>query len=207
MKLQEHDSPEPNLSPPARDYLASLGLASDDEAIWMHCLSVCHSSEYLERNGAGVRQDWPRIPLPAWADVLLGSAELGRRVADLLDIESPADRITKGDIAAELRPLGSIARADDGQVNPPAGDLTVTVGWGHAGQGGVTMPGRGRLIERPCTTVELAGFQEGLAGLRTTHEQVLTCLGDACCDIYLNDATFWRCVPKRVWTYTIGGYR
>ncbi len=25
--------------------------------------------------------------------------------------------------------------------------------------------------------------------------------------MYLNDVAFWRCVPARVWTYTLGGYQ
>lgn len=32
-------------------------------------------------------------------------------------------------------------------------------------------------------------------------------LGDTTCDIYLNDAAYWRNVPARVWGYTIGGYQ
>ena len=47
--------------------------------------------------------------------------------------------------------IGAITGADDNQVNPDAGDLAVTAGWGHAGQGGVTMPGKGRFVERPYT--------------------------------------------------------
>ena len=26
-------------------------------------------------------------------------------------------------------------------------------------------------------------------------------------DVSLNDVAYWRCVPARVWTYTIGGYQ
>ena len=33
------------------------------------------------------------------------------------------------------------------------------------------------------------------------------CLGGACYDVYLNDVAYWRCVPSRVWKYTIGGYQ
>ena len=37
--------------------------------------------------------------------------------------------------------------------------------------------------------------------------QLTACLGGACYDVYLNDVAYWRCVPARVWKYTIGGYQ
>ena len=158
-------------------------------------------------NAGALRQDWPRIPLPATRDALLASAELGRKVAALLDVEEPVDAVTTGSIRHELRQLGSIATADGRSINPSAGDLAVTAGWGHAGKGGVTMPGRGRVIERPYSAAELAAFREGLADLGLTYDQLMSCLGGACYDVYLNDVAYWRCVPARVWTYTIGGYQ
>jgi hypothetical protein len=179
----------------------------DSAAIWMHCLAVCHSDRYLAENSVGVRRDWPRIPLPAIAEQLLASAELGRKVAALLDVEEPVDAVTTGSIRHELRPLGSIATADGRSINPSAGDLAVTAGWGHAGKGGVTMPGRGRVIERPYTATELTALREGLADLGLTYDQLMSCPGGACYDVYLNDVAYWRCVPARVWTYTIGGYQ
>ncbi|HQJ98502.1 MAG TPA: DNA methyltransferase, partial [Thermoleophilia bacterium] len=90
---------------------------------------------------------------------------------------------------------------------PSAGDLAVTAGWGHAGKGGVTMPGRGRLVERPYTEAELAAFREGLADLGLSYDQLMSCLGGSCYDVFLNDRAYWRCVPARVWRYTIGGYQ
>jgi hypothetical protein len=35
----------------------------------------------------------------------------------------------------------------------------------------------------------------------------MSCLGGSCVDVYLNERVYWRCVPSRVWTYTIGGYQ
>jgi hypothetical protein len=41
-----------------------------------------------------------------------------------------------------------------------AKNFAVTAGWGHAGQGGVTMPGKGKIIARDYTLAERnAGFQ------------------------------------------------
>jgi hypothetical protein len=69
------------------------------------------------------------------------------------------------------------------------------------------MPGRGRVVERPYTGAELAAFREGLADLGLTYDQLTACLGGACYDVFLSDVAYWRCVPARVWKYTIGGYQ
>jgi hypothetical protein len=199
----------PNLTPGARSYLT--GLAHDVESgtnpVWFHALAIGHSEDYLAQNVGAVRHDWPRIPLPASADALVASADLGRMVAALLDVESPVDTVTVGAIRYELRPLGLPWKANAGQIDPSSGDLAVLAGWGHTGQGGVTMPGRGCLVERTYTPDELALIREGLADLGLSFEQLMRCLGGSCVDVYLNERTYWRCVPSRVWTFTIGGYQ
>jgi len=199
-----------NLTDGAADYLESLGIdARSDEAsaLWHHCAALGYTPRYLRENAGALRQDWPRIPLPATRDALLASAELGRTVAALLDVEEPVDAVTTGSVRHELRPLGVLAAVSGRQLDPSAGDLAVTSGWGHGGKGGVTMPGRGRAVERPYTDVELAAFREGLAALGLTYDQLTACLGGACYDVYLSDVAYWRCVPARVWKYTIGGYQ
>jgi hypothetical protein len=55
--------------------------------------------------------------------------------------------------------LAVCVRVDGKPINSDADDLDVTAGWGHAGQGGVTMPGRGRIEEtlnaqRPTFTAQ-----------------------------------------------------
>jgi hypothetical protein len=69
------------------------------------------------------------------------------------------------------------------------------------------MPGRGRLVERAYAPDELALMREGLTALGPSFEQLMGCLGGSCVDVYLNERTYWRCVPSRVWSYTIGGYQ
>ena len=174
-----------NLSPAARAYLASLGLPDPDtdqataELIWYHALAIGYSPAYLAENADGIRQDWPRIPLPQAKDALLASAALGRQVAALLDTEAPVPGVTAGKIRDELKHIAVFQRVDGKPANPEAGDLDLTAGWGHAGKGGVTMPGKGKLIRRD----------------------------DGACDIFLNDDAYWRNVPEPVWDYTIGGYQ
>jgi hypothetical protein len=196
-----------NLSGDVSAYLSAIDASEDREAPWLHALSVCSSTTYLRDNSNGVRQDFPRIPLPATATTLRESADLGNKVATLIDTESPVDAVTTGAIRCELRPIGRPLKVDGRQIDPGAGDLAVTAGWGHAGQGDVTMPGRGRLVERAYTPDELALMRESLADLGLSFEQLTTCLGGSCVDVYLNERTYWCCLPSRVWMYTIGGYQ
>lgn len=203
----------PNLSPAARSYLALidfvLGGDSDqiEDRLWMHALSIGYSPLYLSENAGAIRQDWPRIPLPSNEEALARSAALGREIAALLDSTHPIIGVTSAPVRPELRRMGNIARVGGGVLNPDAGDLGVTVGWGHAGKGGITMPGRGRLVERGYTGEERAAIEEGASAPGVTVEQVLVHLGDSTYDIYLNDRAYWRNVPSGVWKYTIGGYQ
>jgi len=202
----------PNLSPAALAYLRHAvggheSQTGTNEALWHHVLAVGVCYAYLVENAGVLQQDWPRIPLPATRDALLASAELGRQVAALLDVEESVDAVSSGAIRHELRPLGVLAAVSGGQLDPAAGDLALTAGWGHAGKGGVTMPGRGRVVERSYSDDELAAFREGIADLDLSYEQLMACLGGTCYDVHLNDVAYWRCVPARVWTYTIGGYQ
>ena len=98
----------------------------------------------------------------------------------MLDTETPVPGVTEGKIRDDLKRVAVLERVDGRPADPAAGDLDITAGWGHGGKGGVTMPGRGRIVEA----------DDG-----------------ATLDIYLNDAVCWRRVPKAAWAYTIGGYQ
>jgi hypothetical protein len=202
-----------NLSPAARSYLAALGLLDPDAdpetagLIWLHALAVGHAPAYLTENADGIRQDWPRIPLPATREALEHSARLGRQLAALLDPETPVPRVTAGTIRPELKPLAVISKKGGGALNPDAGDLALTVGWGHGGKDGVTMPGKGKIITRDYTPEELMAIREGAGALGLTPEQALEHLGKTTCDIYLNESAYWRNIPAKVWGYYIGGYQ
>jgi hypothetical protein len=137
-----------------------------------------------------VRQDWPRIPLPKVKKALEASAALGRRIAALLDTENPVDGVTTGRIDPRLKEVGVISKVGDGGLNPDEGHLDLTAGWGHAGKGGVCMPGTGKHQTQAQTDAVLkAAF------------------GDETLDVYLNDTAYWSNVPKCVWEYHIGGYQ
>ncbi len=167
--------PVPNLTPFARDYLAKLGAKPED--LFFHIVAILHAPAYRTENAGALRQDWPRIPLPEDVKTLRAGAALGRQVAALLDPESEVPGVTDKKIHAELRDLAAITVSPDGK----SPDLSVAARWGHAGQGGVVMPGPGDVR----------------AGTR----------GAGFVDIHLNATTRWKDVPADVWAYTLGGYQ
>ena len=178
---------KPNLSKRAVDYLAQHDLTAPDH-LFYHAIAMMHAPAYRVENAGALRQDWPRIPLPATKHLLEESANLGQQIAALLDTEKPVLAVTSGKLRDELKFIGTPERVGGGQLNPDV-DFKVQAGWGHAGSGGSTMPGRGR-----STTRETADGEFGGLGNRTV-------------DVYLNDTAYWRNIPLPVWEYTIGGYQ
>jgi len=203
--LLEPEGKRPNLSDAAGAYLT--GIAAAPEELFYHALAIMHAPAYRKENAGALRQDWPRIPLPATKDALLASAALGRQMAALLDTETPVAGVTAGKINEELKAVAVFTRTDGQPVNPDAGDLDLTAGWGHAGKGGVTMPGRGK-VER----TEDGGRRAAEGGEQKPADHGVTPASDfrppaSGLDIYLNGQTCWRNVPVPVWEYTIGGYQ
>lgn len=207
------DCPVANLSQAVRAYLSSLRVKAEDaestcsRLIWMHSLAVGYSPAYLTENADGIRRDWPRIPLPDKRKLLEESAELGRRVAGLLDTETEVPGVTAGKLDSLLQTIGVPAKIGGGQLHADAGELAVTAGWGHAGKGGVTMPAKGRVVRREYDRAERAAIAAAAQARGMAENELLSLLGPATCDVYLNDAAYWRNVPANVWDYTIGGYQ
>jgi hypothetical protein len=172
---------KPNLSDAAAAY--SAGLRVKPDTLFYHTLAVLHSPDYRAENSGALRQDWPRIPLPKSREALLTSAELGKQVAALLDTETPVDGVTKGKPRPELKEIAELKNS--GEVN-----LKVTAGWGHAGQGGVTMPGKGKVATK---------FLEAGPDYKLPWFEFH--------DVYLNESACWKDIPAPVWDYTIGGYQ
>lgn len=173
--------PEPNLSDGAFAYLRDLGDNADPAQLFYHALAVLHSPAYRDENSGALRQDWPRVPLPADPGTLAASAALGRRVAALLDPEAEVPGVTTGAVRPDLREIAVLRHVagEAAPLDPSAGHLAVTAGWGYLIRNGtVTMPGQGTLEAR-----EDGGY-----------------------DVYLNEVACWRNVPEPVWAYTLGGY-
>jgi len=211
--LHTEAAPKPNLSAAALAYLGTLGITTTGagpeiaELIWMHALAIGYSPRYLSENADGIRQDWPRIPLPDGKDALLRSAGLGKQIAALLDTEKPVSGVTSATLRPELRVVAVISRFGGGSLDTGAGDLAVTARWGHRGKDGVVMPGKGRAVERAYQSAELGVIEQGAIAAGLSLDEALAQLGETTFDIYLNNSAYWSNVPARVWSYTIGGYQ
>ncbi|MCY7286126.1 MAG: N-6 DNA methylase, partial [Cyanobacteria bacterium CAN_BIN43] len=188
MKIEEPVSEEDlkntaNLSTTTRNYLVSLGMLDPDSdtetaaLIWMHALAIGYSPVYLKENADGIRQDFPRIPLPDRRETLIASATLGRQIAALLDPEAAVAGVTSGKIRPEIKVIAVVSRVGTGNLDPNI-DFALTAGWGHAGQNGVTMPGKGKVVDRSYTPEEQTAIAEVIEQLGATH------------DIYLNDIAY-----------------
>ena len=146
---------------------------------------------------------WPRIPCPGWPDgddreesraALLASAERGRELAALLDVDAQVAGVTSGTLRPELASIATPATVDDD--NMAGEDYALTAGWGHFGSGKAVMPGQGRIVERPYTAAE-----------RESPGHAVATLGESTFDVYLNGRAYWRNVPAAVWEYKLGGYQ
>jgi len=129
-----------NLTSRAADYIAELAVQPSD--LFYHIVAILHSPAYGSENADALRQDWPRIPLPADRAILLVGSNIGTEIAALLDLDTPVAHVTTGAIRNELRTIGQLQTIDrENQI-----DLNVTARWGYRQSGGV-MPGPGR-VER-----------------------------------------------------------
>ncbi|HTB91616.1 MAG TPA: type ISP restriction/modification enzyme [Candidatus Sulfotelmatobacter sp.] len=196
-------SSNPNLSDDAIRFLEEL--RSKPEDLFYHVLATLNSPKYRIDNRDALRQDWPRIPLPASDKLFSSSTGLGGKIAAFFNTESPVRGVTNGDMRAELQHIGVITRSGGGSLKEA--DLALTAGWGHAGKGGVTMPGRGKLLARDYSGAEHKAIVTGSKGLGLSEKEALAHLGNTTCDVYLNDSAYWSNIPIRVWDYTIGGYQ
>jgi hypothetical protein len=191
--LFDSDPPKPNYSARSADYLGALGVDPDHESyaelIWRHALAVAYAPSYVTENAGGIAMDWPRIPLPRTLDALLKSADLGGLLADLLD---PLRTVSPARLPAIVAP---VRRVDGGAAQPELGHLEVRARWGYVQQDGTVMPGQGKVISRPFTEVESSALGAGSKAWGTA------------CDVYLNEGTYWSCVPEPVWEFKIGGFQ
>jgi len=196
---------KPNLSGLADDYLEAVD--ADAATLFHHALAIQHAPRYRSENADALRLAWPRVPLPATKDVLETSGALGREVAALLDVLQPVGGVTSGTIRSELRIIGNVSREGGGALDESDGDLGVRASWGYRDSRGAIMAGGGRAVERDWTPEERAAIAAGCEVLGLDLDSALLHLGATAFDVYLNDVAFWKGVPLRVWTYTMGGYR
>jgi len=207
------DRPVANLSARVREYLVTLRFRGSEadvktaRLIWMHALAIGYSPLYLSENADGVRRDWPRIPLPADRQALEASASLGEQIAALLDTEAEVPGITCGKIAPVFKTIGLITKTGGGQLDSAGSDLAVTARWGiYQPKAGAVMPGEGQRQERQYDDDEAKAVEAEATVRGMSAKDARLLLGEKTCDVYLNDAAYWRNIPLNVWEYYIGGY-
>jgi hypothetical protein len=149
------------------DEIASIATqrGMDRQDLFFYTLATLHTPRYWSDNAGALLGDWPRIPVPATAELLSGSATLGRRLAELLDAEAP---INLGAVLSFLAAL-KLSRSSDLEDA-----LKLTAGWGYRGQGSTVMPGQGLSPERPWTTAERGKLTTLAAAQSIALEDVLS---------------------------------
>jgi hypothetical protein len=164
-----------NISEAAAHYTNEM--QTELPSLFFHSLAAMHAPQYRAENAGALMSDWPRIPLPSAAGQLAHSATLGRRLAELLDPESPV-RLT-----AEWSFLAALKLPKNSDLENA---LKLTAGWGYRGQGSTVMPGQGLSPERPWSAVEREKIAALAAAESRTLEDALTLLGETCVDVHLN---------------------
>ena len=190
----------PNLSNAAQSYLEHFGLNVMD--LFHHALAVLHDPTYNRLNADALRAEGPRIPLPGWSDVrakgvaveLAQSAERGRKLAALLNPDTPVPGVTAFPLRSDIAAV-AVPTPIDGQ-NMAGDDFMLGAGWGHFGRGSAIMPGSGSTVKRAYSGEE-----------RATLGSTCNILGTVTFDVYLNDRAFWSNVPDAVWNYRLGGFQ
>ncbi len=105
----------------------------------MHALAIGYSPAYLSENADGLGQDWP-----SRCHQEIRFARLRRWAGNWRPCSTPkppVDGVTASTIRPELQDIAVFRhRAGSNAAEPAGGDLDLTAGWGHAIEGGVTVP-------------------------------------------------------------------
>ena len=139
-----------NISVKIKTYLKKIGIKNVDkdlstsELTWMHILAIGFCPAYLKENADGIRQNWPRIPFPLKPDILIKSADLGNKIANLLNPDEEIKEETMKLIGNDIETFVIPSKIGNRSINVTKGDLEVTWGWGNLGNGGICMPGKGK---------------------------------------------------------------
>ena len=126
---------------------------------------------------------------------------MGEQIAALLDTQTGVSGVTTGALSPLFKTIGLITKVGGIAIDPSAGDLEITVGWGHRGKQGVVMPAKGKIQERSYNS------READAIAAEAEANIADLLGEKTLDIYLNDTACWCNIPMNVWEYYIGGYQ
>ena len=197
----EEDAPA--VPPRAQAFLHGLG-ARTGVSFPPLCLAVLNTATYRTDNRLALRLDWPRIPLPASAERLAGVGGVGRRVAALLDPEN-AGRGGRGRFRTRRCAGSAWWRRSAARRR--------TWRWRRAGgyavwQTASPCPAAANARPRPWTDDERAAAGRRRGGARPGRGRGAAPPGrDGAGRAPERLRTYWRCVPERVWRFTIGGYQ
>lgn len=144
------------------------------------CLAVCHSPQYETDHQDSLAQDWAHVPIPMTKALFEELAQLGDRLAVLLNPVVDASKVISATLGKDVKNLARVERTGGKAV--AESDLVVTYSYYGAAQGSW----------RPR---DLA-----------TTEALHPAWGSKTGDLYLNETVFLRHVPELVWRYELGGY-
>lgn len=150
------------------------------ESLFYHVMAVLWSAQYKREHAPSLKMDWARVPIPSDFAVLESSETLGRLLSNLLLTNRAVPGVHSGNLRAELKALALHDKVGDEPIDPDI-DLYVTASWGSRSKSGAVMPGQGKATPNEIDP-------------------------DHALDIWINDAVYWRNVPRPVWEMTIGGY-
>ncbi len=92
----EDENEQFNLSESAHTYLKTIGKPATPKMLFLHAMTILHSSQFRIENAGALLRDWPRVPIPKSKVVLGQSADLGQLLADLLNPEAAVEGVTSG---------------------------------------------------------------------------------------------------------------
>ncbi len=143
-------------------------------------LALCHSPRYQDEHQDSLAQDWAHIPIPRDKALFDKIAELGDRLAILLNPLLDAGKVVSSIIGKDIKRLATPERIGGKPVSEA--ELVVEHNYYGAAQG----------AWRPRVPGDTEPWHPAW--------------GSKTGDLYLNEAVFLRHVPESVWRYELGGY-
>lgn len=204
-----------NISEKMRAHFEQLGFVDLEqsrdtaELLWLHVLAVLNTPAYLKENREALRLGWPRIPVPGFDDgrtgeeakeLLAASADLGRRVAELLahnamTPDSPLPEI--GQLFVDGRPAAPERMERD--------TLAIDADWGGRIKGNAVRPRPGTVDMHAFGPDDVRALTAiaGRFGIDDSHWDAV--FGEGMVTIWLNRRACWSGVPVKVWEFILGG--
>jgi Type ISP C-terminal specificity domain len=181
----------------------------ETHSIFHHVVAMLHAPFYRNENIGALQIDWPRVPVPANAKHLAASADLGAKLASMLNPDTAVEGVSRGKLRPGIRMLGLPHKRGGKPLDNS--DLSLSAGWGHVqtSRTGSTlvMPGVGLVNERDYTPAERAALEQESKAVEMSGDALSALLGNRTLDVHLNADAMWTNVPANVWAYTLGGYQ